>query len=99
MIAVATSNDRPNVGDATRLRDADRVRLFRAMWAYAGTSSLSGNSVMHEIDTSWNEFWTGNSVTRDIEVRDGKLVFTTMPRMSVQEGKSEVLTLVWEKMT
>jgi hypothetical protein len=99
MITVATSSERPNVGKATNLTDADRAKLFRTMWAYSGTFSLNGNAITHHIDSSWNEFWTGSDLTRDIEVQGDKLVFTTKPQLSpFAEGQMEVITIVWEKL-
>ncbi|MCJ2104985.1 lipocalin-like domain-containing protein [Methylobacterium sp. E-041] len=97
MMTVAVSNERPNVEKATNLTDADRAKLFRTMWAYAGTFTLNGNAITHHVDASWNEFWSGQDFIRDIVARDGRLIYTTKPQMSVQEGKMEVLTIVWEK--
>lgn len=97
MITLAVSNERPNVGNTSKLTDEDRAKLFRTMWGYAGTFTLQGNSITHHVDTSWNEVWSGMDFVRDIEARDDKLVFTTKPQMSMTTGKMEVLTLVWEK--
>jgi hypothetical protein len=98
MMTVAVSDDRPNVRDASKLTDEVRTKLFRSMWAYAGTYSIQGDSVVHNLDVSWNEFWTGASMIRDIQKRDdGRLVFTTKPQRGNQSGHMEVLTLVWEK--
>lgn len=98
MMTVAVSSDRPNVGKATNLTDEDRTKLFRTMWAYAGTFTLEGDAIRHHIDTSWNEFWSGTDMIRYIAVKDGNLVYTTKPQMSMQNGKMEVLTIVWQKL-
>jgi hypothetical protein len=98
MMTVAVSDERPNVRDASNLTEDVRAKLQRSMWAYGGTYTLQGDAVVHKIDVSWNEFWTGTSMTREIQRRDdGRLVFTTKPQRGNQSGHMEVLTLVWEK--
>ena len=98
MITVATSDDRPNVGDASKLTDEVAARLFRRMWAYAGTYTIQGNSVVHDVDVSWNEIWKGTSLTREVQSVDGdRLVLTTKPQKGAQTGRLEMLTVVWEK--
>jgi Lipocalin-like domain len=64
-----------------------RAQLFSTMFAYAGTFTVSGNTVQHHVETSWNETWTGTTVTRDISFQDGKLVLTTRPQLSL-DGKT-----------
>ncbi|MGE7415775.1 lipocalin-like domain-containing protein [Methylobacterium tarhaniae] len=99
MMTVATSRDRPNVGDTSKLTEEVRAKLQRSMWAYAGTYTVQGNSVMHKIETSWNEIWNGMTMVRDVQKReDGRLIFTTKPQKGNQTGKMEVLTIVWEKL-
>lgn len=56
------------------LTDAERVRLHRTFFAYAGTYRFDGRSVTHAIDTSWNEAWTGTVQVRDIVYQDGTLI-------------------------
>jgi hypothetical protein len=98
MMTVATSRDRPNAGDTSKLTEEVRAKLQRSMWAYAGTYTVQGDSVIHKIETSWNEIWNGTTMIRDIRKReDGRLIFTTKPQKGNQNGKMEILTLVWEK--
>jgi hypothetical protein len=73
-----------------------RDQLFKTMFAYAGTYTVCGGSVQHHIEVSWNETWTGTTVTRDISFEDGRLVLTTRPPLSL-EGRTVVLTATWEK--
>ena len=96
MMTVAAYGNRikPARVDQTTLEDRDQ--LFRTMFAYAGTYTVSGNWVQHHIEVSWNETWTGTTVIRDISFQDGKLVLTTRPQLSA-DGKTEVLTLIWER--
>ena len=48
--------------------DEEGVQLLGTMVAYAGTFSLGENVVVHHIDTSWNQAWTGtNQMGRDLK--------------------------------
>ena len=37
----------------------ERVTLYDTMFAYAGTYSIETDKVVHHVDISWNETWTG----------------------------------------
>lgn len=39
--------------------DNERVALHNTMFAYAGTYSVEAGKVIHHVDISWNELWTG----------------------------------------
>ena len=49
--------------------------LFRSMTAYGGTYWIDGNRVIHHVDISWNETWTGTD-----QVREYKLEGERLPR-------------------
>ena len=34
--------------------------LFRTMTAYAGSYTMKGGQIIHHVDASWNETWTGS---------------------------------------
>jgi len=55
----------------------ERVALFDTMFAYAGTYSVDAGKVMHHIDISWNETWTGTDQIRLFEVSGNTLTLTT----------------------
>lgn len=93
-VAAYDSRLKPERVDHTTAQQRDQ--LFGTMFAYAGTYTVSASSVQHHIEVSWNETWTGTTVTRDISFQDGKLVLTTRPQLSL-EGKMVVLTVIWEK--
>jgi hypothetical protein len=54
MHAIVVRRDR-----ATRQKlpptDAEKLRLFDSMLAYAGTYNLEEDKVVHHVDTSWNQ--------------------------------------------
>jgi len=39
--------------------DEERVKLFQTMFAYAGTYTWDVERVIHHVDISWNQAWTG----------------------------------------
>ncbi len=95
MVVVAYQGREKPAGAAPT--DAERARLHRSFFAYAGTYTFDGKSITHAIDTSWNETWTGTSQVRDVAYADGKLVYTTRPAPFSGDGKVSVVTLVWER--
>src|SRR5580692_12899182 len=48
--------------------DSERVALHDTMFAYAGTYSVKAGKVIHHVDISWNEVWTGTVQVRLFEV-------------------------------
>jgi Lipocalin-like domain len=96
MMAVIAYDNRIKPARVDQTTAEQRDELFKTMAAYAGTYTVSGNSVQHHIDVSWNETWTGTRVTRDISFADGKLVLTSHPLLD-RDGKTVVLTATWDK--
>jgi hypothetical protein len=76
----------------------ERVALHDTMFAYAGTYSVEAGKVIHHVDVSWNEVWTGTDQTRLFEVNGNTLTLTTRATdpASVTEAHYAV---VWEKVT
>ena len=96
VIAMAAYDKRIKPARVDQTTPEQRDQLFQTYFAYAGTYSVSGDSVQHHIETSWNETWTGTTVTRDIKFRNGKLILTTRPQLRLT-GRTVVVTLTWEK--
>jgi len=69
MYAIFTRDDRVAPRDVVPT-DEEGVQLLGTMVAYAGTFSLGENVVVHHIDTSWNQAWTGTNQIRHF-VLDG----------------------------
>jgi hypothetical protein len=77
--------------------DAEAEELYRTMIAYSGAYSIEGNKVIHKIELSWNQTWTGTSQQRFVDVKDDQLVIKTPPIISPVSGKESIHTLVWER--
>jgi hypothetical protein len=57
--------------------DNDRVSLYDTMFAYAGTYSIEVDKIIHHVDISWNEAWTGTDQSRLFELTGNRLTLTT----------------------
>ena len=90
--------------DAVRKKPAGNVptgpeaeALFRTMTAYAGSYIVKGSEVIHHVDASWNETWTGTDQHRNYKLDGDRLRIATAPSPNPFTGKMSVRTLVWEK--
>ncbi|WCS28443.1 lipocalin-like domain-containing protein (plasmid) [Methylobacterium sp. NMS14P] len=95
VVCAYEGRERPVAND--KMSDADRIKLHKTFFAYAGTYRLEGDRVVHDIDTSWNEAWTGTSQVRHVAQENGRLVLTTVPFKFNVDGRMSVITLTWEK--
>lgn len=74
----------------------ERVALYDTMFAYAGTYSVDAGKVIHHVDISWNEVWTGTDQTRFFEVNGNTLTLTT--RITDPASGTEAhYAVVWER--
>ena len=95
MQVIGAADARKVPATASPLSD-ERVELYDTMFAYAGSYSVAGDKVIHHVDVSWNEVWTGSNQTRIFELKQNLLTLTAR----IPEAVSGVETLyvaVWEK--
>jgi len=95
MQVIGAANDR-KVRAGASPSDDERVALYDTMFAYAGTYSVQDDKVIHHVDISWNEVWTGIDQTRHYEVHGNVLTLTTRIPDPVS-GAETVYAVVWEK--
>ncbi len=76
--------------------DNERVALHDTMFAYAGTYSVEADKVIHHVDISWNEVWTGTDQIRLFEVNGNSLTLT-MRATDPASGTEAHYAVVWEK--
>jgi len=74
----------------------ERVALYDTMFAYAGTYSVKADKVIHHVDISWNETWTGTDQIRLFEVSGNTLTVTTRIT-DPANGMETHYAVVWEK--
>ena len=76
--------------------DSERLALYDTMFAYAGRYSVEGSKVIHHVDISWNEAWTGTDQIRLFEV-DGNILRLTTHFTDPASGTETHYVVVWEK--
>jgi hypothetical protein len=96
MYAIFVRQDRITPGDVVPT-DEEGVKLLGTMVAYAGTFTLEAEKVVHHIDVSWNQAWTGTDQVRYYQLNGDVLTITTAPYRSYQDGRQGRSVLIWEK--
>jgi Lipocalin-like domain len=76
--------------------DNERVALHDTMFAYAGTYSVETAKVIHYVDISWNEVWTGTDQIRVFQVNGNTLTLTTRAT-DPASGTEAHYAVVWKK--
>ena len=95
MMSITVEEKRePPAGEV--LTDAERVRLFKSIIsAYSGSYRVEGDTVIHEVNLSWNEAWTGTRQVRKFKVTGDELVIETTPRTAGTDTRQFINTLTW----
>ena len=96
MYAIGVSEDRPKPLDLVPT-DEEKARLQSSMFAYAGTYTADSEKVVHHVDISWNQSWTGTDVVRLYKLNSNTRTITTALARSAFDGEEGVFILVWEK--
>ncbi|MGN6806734.1 MAG: lipocalin-like domain-containing protein [Trinickia sp.] len=65
----------------------DKIALFDSMFAYVGTYVVQSDRVIHTVDGSWNELWTGTQQIRLITVEGARLVYRTPETVDPMDGQ------------
>jgi len=76
--------------------DNERAALYDTMFAYAGTYSVEGCKVIHHVDISWNEVWTGTTQVR-LFAMNGNILRLTACIPDPVGGVERHYTLEWQK--
>ena len=76
----------------------EKQALYDSLNAYAGTYSLHGNALIHHVDTSWNESWTGQNQKRFLKF-DGELLQLSGSPSVGNDGRMGVRVMTWEKVS
>ena len=97
MMSITVEEKRaPPAGEV--LTDEERVRLFKSIIsAYSGTYVVEGDTVIHDVNLSWNEAWTGTKQMRLFKVTGDELVIETTPRTAGTDTRQFINTLTWER--
>jgi hypothetical protein len=70
--------------------DGEKIGLFDTMFAYSGSYTVESDRVVHHVDLSWNEAWSGTDQVRFCKVDEDTLVYTSAPAKSPFDGREIV---------
>jgi hypothetical protein len=96
MYAIGVVEDRPKPRDPLPT-DQEKVKLQESMFAYAGTYTADGEKVVHHVDISWNQSWTGTDLVRFYKLDGDTLTIRTARAENAFDGEEGEFVLVWEK--
>ena len=97
MYAIITWENRIAPRDVVPTND-ERVKLFSTMISYAGTYTFDAEKVVHHVDISWNQNWTGTEQVRFYKLDGDMLTITSAPAKNFTDGREGRSILVWERL-
>ena len=97
MYAITTWDNRAAPGDVVPTTE-ERIRLFGTMISYAGTYTFDAEKVVHHVDISWNQNWTGTDQVRFYKLDGDTLTITSAPARNFTDGREGRSILVWERL-
>jgi hypothetical protein len=97
MYAIITWENRITPRDVVPT-DEERIKLFSTMISYAGTYTFDAEKVVHHVDISWNQNWTGTNQVRFYKIDGDTLKITSAPSRNFTDGREGRSILVWEKL-
>ena len=77
----------------------EKLGLYDTMFAYSGTYTVKSDRVIHHLDMSWNEAWTGTEQIRICKIEGNILTYTTAPAKNPLDGNEVVHTVKFERAT
>ena len=77
--------------------EKEKAALFDTMFAYVGTYVVQTDRVVHTLDGSWNELWTGTHQTRLLTFEGDRLVYTTSETIDPMDGKLCTYKVTFER--
>ena len=77
--------------------DAERVELFKSMFAWGGIYKIEGNKITFDVDIAWVQSWVGTTRTYQVEMANNKLTVTTPPFKSTLDGQDVVVVTTYER--
>ncbi len=92
MMALVVRNDRAAPRGPVPT-DEEKLALFDSMLAYAGSYTLDEEKVVHHVDASWNQAWTGTDLVRFYRLEGDALTIRGAPAVDIHTGQ-EVIYLI-----
>jgi Lipocalin-like domain len=97
MYAIITWDNRAAPGDVVPTSE-ERIKLFSTMISYAGTYTFDAEKVVHHVDISWNQNWTGTDQVRFYKLDGNTLTITSASARNFTDGREGRSILVWERL-
>lgn len=97
MSAIVVRRDRQPPADAVPTDD-EKLRLFDGMLAYAGTFTVLEDKVVHHVDASWNERWTGTDQVRFYKLDGDILTVDGAPASDPHTGEEVIHRILFRKL-
>jgi Lipocalin-like domain len=79
--------------------DEEKIALFDTMFAYSGSYTVESDRVVHHVDMSWNEAWSGTEQVRFCTIEGDFLIFTSTPAKNPLDGREVVHEVIYERVT
>jgi hypothetical protein len=96
--AGTSADDNRNVPATPNPTDAERIALFTSSGSGGGRYGIEDDhSVAITWDASWDQWWTGRTQKRKIEIEGNKMTITSAPTRSVATGREIVFVITLER--
>jgi Lipocalin-like domain len=77
----------------------EKLALYDTMFAYSATYTVHPDRVVHHLDMSWNEAWTGTEQVRFCKIDGDRLTYTSAPAKNPLDGSEVVHEVLFERAT
>jgi hypothetical protein len=67
------------------------------MFAYSGTYTVHPDRVIHHLDMSWNEAWSGTEQVRFCKIDGNRLIYTSVPARNPLDGQEVTHEVMFER--
>ena len=96
MIVLIVRSDRKRPAGAAAAPE-EASALFRSAMSYTGSYAVEGGEVVHRVDASLNEIWTGGVQRRQVKLDGARLQLSTPMSPDPLDGLNSVRTMTWER--
>ncbi len=96
MMAVVMQSGRPAPAGPLPTSE-EKERLFDSMLAYAASYTVDGEKVVHHVDASWNQSWTGTDLVRFYKLEGDRLTIRGAPAPDPVTGEEVVYLIEFER--
>ena len=77
--------------------EEEKIALFDTMFAYSGGYTVESDRIVHHVDLSWNEAWTGTDQVRFCKVDESTLTYTSSPGKNPFDGREVVHEVTYQR--